>query len=68
MSKFKEKLIELRKERGISQMQLAKEIKFSRTAIASWETGVREPSFDTLIMIAKYFNVSTDYLLGLEDY
>lgn len=68
MNKFKEKLVELRKEKGYSQLQLSKEIKFSRTAIASWEGGAREPSLDTLILIAKYFGVTTDYLLGLEDY
>jgi len=68
MNKFSEKILELRKDKGFSQFQLSRELEFSRTAIASWESGAREPSFDTLILIAKYFGVTTDYLLGLEDY
>ena len=67
-NKFSDKLIELRNENGLSQNGLAKELGFSRTAISSWELGVREPSFDTLISIAKYFKVTIDYILGLEDY
>ena len=67
-NKFSQKLLELRKDKELSQLQLGKQLNFSRSAISDWENGTREPSFDTLILIAKYFGVTTDYLLGLEDY
>ena len=60
-------LRELRNEKGLSQPLLGKDFSVSRQTIGSWETGQREPDFDTLVKIAKYFNVTTDYLLGAED-
>ena len=68
VNKFSEKMKELRKDKGLSQLQLSKELEYSRESICAWENGTREPSFDTLILIAQYFGVTTDYLLGLEDY
>ena len=65
---FKEKIVELRKEKGLTQQKLAEDLGFSRSAVTEWEVRGKEPSFDTLILIAKYFGVTTDYLLGLEDY
>ena len=67
MNKFNEKLKELREEKKLLQKQLASELDVSQVTIARWETGTREPSFDDLIKVAKYFNVTTDYILGLED-
>lgn len=67
MNTFYKKLKELREENSLLQKQLANELGVSQVTIARWETGNREPSFDMLIKIAKYFGVSTDYLLGLED-
>lgn len=67
MNKFNQKLKELREENKLLQKQLAAELGVSQVTIARWETASREPSFDDLIKIAKYFNVTTDYLLGLED-
>lgn len=61
---FKEILKELRKEKDISQTELAKSLKLARSTIAQYETGDRTPDYDTLKKIADYFNVSTDYLLG----
>lgn len=66
MMSFQERLKELRTEKGLSQTALAKELNVSQRSISSWETGFRQPDYETLIMIAKYFDVSTDYLLGLE--
>lgn len=57
----------LREERKISQQKLSKEIGVSRSTIAMWETGGSQPDNDNLIVLAKYFNVSTDYLLGNSD-
>lgn len=67
MIKFKDKLKELRIEKKISQAELAKELNVSQRSISSWETGFRQPDFETLEKIAKYFNVSTDYILGIKD-
>jgi len=68
VNKFGEKVAELRKDKGMTQLELSKVLGFSRAAVCDWESRGKEPEFDTLILIAKYFNVSTDYLLGLEDF
>ena len=64
---FKERLKELRIEKGLTQTQLAKELRVNKRTISNWEVGERQPDLDTLEVIAKYFNVSYDYLLGLTD-
>ena len=64
---FNDRLKELRKEKQLSQIQLAKELQVSQRSISSWETGFRQPDFDTLKALAKYFGVTTDYLLGVTD-
>ena len=64
---FKERLKELRVERKLSQTDLAKELNVSQRSISSWETGFRQPDFETLERIAKFFDVTADYLLGLGD-
>ncbi|MGB9661917.1 MAG: helix-turn-helix domain-containing protein [Moorellaceae bacterium] len=61
---FPYRLVQLRKERGLSQYQLANLLGFSRGQISNYEQGTREPDYDTLKKIADFFNVSTDYLLG----
>ena len=67
MNKFSEKLKELRKDKDLSQKKLANDLNVDQRSISNWEKGIREPDFNTLIRIAKYFDVKTDYLLGLED-
>ena len=67
MKKFTERLKELRQEKGLSQIQLAKETGISKSAIGFWETGERVPNAQAVVVLAKYFGVSADYLLGLED-
>lgn len=64
---FCERLKELRLEKNLSYRQLGKEIGFSDTSVRRWEIGTRAPNIYELIALAKYFNVSSDYLLGLED-
>lgn len=64
---FKSILKELRMEKGFSQKELAIETGLSLSAIGKWEAGIREPSGHVLIVLSKYFKVSTDYLLGIED-
>lgn len=67
VSKFSERLKELRLENNLTQNQLAKNLGFTHTAINLWESKKRVPNFDMVIIIAQYFGVSTDYLAGLED-
>lgn len=61
------RLKELRKEKGITQLQLALELNMSQNTISRYETGERQAGYDELIRIADYFNVSIDYLLGRSD-
>ena len=60
-------LRELRGERGLSMKQLAQELKVTDGAISNWENDVNEPKISYLIKLAKFFGVSADYLLGLEE-
>ena len=63
---FGERLKELRTERKISQMELAKATGISQSAIANWELGKTEPVASALIKISAFFGESVDYLLGVE--
>lgn len=67
MSNFANRFKNLRHEKGLSQQAIATIFCVDQTTISTWENGRREPSFGTLKNIAKYFKVTTDYLLGLED-
>lgn len=60
-------LTKLRKKKGLSQYDLAVQLGLSRGQISNYELGTRLPDYDTLIKIADYFGVTTDYLLGLTD-
>lgn len=64
---LKHRLKELRKEKSISQRDLANALKLSPSTIAMYEVGQREPDNEILNRIADYFNVTTDYLLGRTD-
>lgn len=61
------RLKELRKQKKISQLELAQIIGVSRSTVAMWETNNNEPDNETLIKLAKFFDVSVDYLLGRTD-
>ena len=58
------RLKELREQKGITQAELSKDLKISPSTIGMYEQERREPGNDTLKLIADYFNVSIDYLLG----
>lgn len=60
-------LRKLRKERGLSQKELAKKMKVTQSTIASLETGRRDASNELMINLANFFNVSLDYLNGLTE-
>ena len=63
---FHEKLQELRRNRGITQEELAEALYVSRTAISKWESGRGYPSIDSLKEISNYFSVTIDDLLSSE--
>ena len=65
--KFNERLKKLRLESGQTLKSVAKELNLSISAYSNYEQGIREPSLETLAKICKFFDVSADYLLGLED-
>lgn len=67
MNTFCSRLKYLRLENNMSQRKLAQEFKTSNSSICDWECGRSEPCFEMLVKIAEFFNVSTDFLLGLED-
>lgn len=58
-----EKIIHLRKKRGLSQEELAITLNVSRQAVSKWETGEAKPDTDKVVALAEYFEVTTDWLL-----
>ncbi len=64
---FKERLKELRLENNLTQQQLAEKTNITQPAIAKWENGQRTPTMECLIILAKFFCVTIDYLVGLEN-
>lgn len=66
MVDFGNVLKSLRLKENMTQAQLAQKLGLTKSVISAYETGLRLPSYDVLINIAKIFKVSTDYLLGME--
>jgi len=67
MEVFAKRLKELRTEKGLSITELAKELGLSYNAIRRWELKMQIPNIDMLVLIAKFFNETPNYLLGFED-
>lgn len=65
--KLKERLKELRAESGLTQKELAAKLSITRSAYSLYEIGTREPSIAVLIDMAKFFEVTLDYLVGISD-
>ena len=63
--KFQNNLKELRLQKKIGQVQLAKSIGVSKGIISLWENGLREPNMYSLIALAKFFDISIDELVGI---
>ena len=64
---FDKRLKELRLEKGYTQKQLATLIGYDQSMVARWEKGESEPTASAIKQLALVFNVTADYLLGLED-
>lgn len=67
MAKFNERLRSLRAHSSLSQADLGRMLKLSKSSVNMYERGEREPGLATLEKIADYFNVDMDYLLGKSD-
>ena len=67
MSSLAKRLKELREEKGLTQIELGKQLNISQSAISNIEKGQRTASIDVLILLAKFFAVTVGYLLGVED-
>jgi transcriptional regulator with XRE-family HTH domain len=66
VNKFRERFKELLEEKGMSQSEFARRYSIPRSTVNSWCTH-REPTLDYLIQIAKIFNTTADFLLGIVD-
>ena len=64
---FSERLINLRKNRNLTQKQVYEAVGMSALGYQRYEFGTREPAYQKLIALADYFNVSLDYLVGRSD-
>lgn len=64
---FPERLKQLRKEKGLTQVEFAKEMGVSTGTVAMWETGRKRPQFETLDKLCEYFDRDMSYLLGTSD-
>jgi len=64
---FKERLIELRKEKNLTQKQVADDLGMQVPTYGRYEIGLREPNMEMLDKLARYFNVTVDYLMGRTD-
>lgn len=62
-----EKLKALRLEKKYTQKQIAERTGVAISAVSSYEAGIRYPSYDTLVKLARIYHVSTDYLIGMTD-
>jgi len=67
MATFPNRLKELRKSKGITQKLMSEFLGMREQAYQMYEYGKREPNHETTIKLANYFEVSTDYLLGVSD-
>lgn len=64
MEKFSKRLVALRRERGLTQSEMAEVLSRKRSTYSGYEVEGKEPDFETVCLLADYFGVTTDYLLG----
>lgn len=68
MKTFAEKIKQLRVEKGVTQKQVGDAVGVSANAIANYELGTREPDFQILAKLCQFYDVSSDFLIGLSDF
>ena len=68
MKNFSVRLRELRIEKGLSQQKLADAIGIKRHTVADWELRRTEPDISYIISLARFFDITTDVLLGIKEY
>ena len=64
MNKLPERLKELRADKGLTQGKLADQLQIHRVTYQYWEKGKSQPDIDKLLLLADFYKVSTDYLIG----
>lgn len=64
---FKFKLKELREAKGLQQKELANILNVAKSTVSAWEIGRNQPSYEMLMDIAQFFDVTIEYLFGMED-
>lgn len=62
-----EKIKELRLKSGLSQAELARRLQVTRSSVNAWEMGLNIPTTQYIVELSKLFNVSSDYILGLDN-
>ena len=67
MSAFIERFSTVLANSGKKQIEICKELGISKQKLSNWKTGYSEPNLDDIVMLAVFFDIRTDYLLGLED-
>ena len=64
---FAERILELRKNKGLTRQKVADDLEITRASLEYYEKGKRTPDVNTIVKIAKYYSTNTDYLLGLSN-
>ena len=67
INKFNERLQQLINDKSITQQILAKHTNISESIIFYWVRGLKQPTADNIIIVARYFGVTTDYILGVDE-
>lgn len=67
MERFGERLRDLRRGMDLTQKKLADVFQTTNSSVCDWECGRSQPDLETLVALADFFDVTTDYLLGRED-
>jgi len=68
MGIFSQRLKELLEEANKTQVQICAELNIKKQVLTNWKSGYSEPNYDDLVMLADYFCVTTDFLLGRNNY
>lgn len=68
MKNLGQRIKELRQEKGVDQTEFAKWLGTSQTNVSRWENDKFEPDLETIVKIAQFFEVTTDYLLGVTEF